>query len=355
MSNDKLEGAHGSELGIRRGGHWNRREFVKSVASLVGSAGLLGYDVDPASAEPPPETTRIRIVNTPAICVAPQYVAEELLRLEGFRQIEYVPQGAHPTPSILLSAGRADITMAGATALVPALDRGEPLVVLAGVHGGCYELFGNERVRSIRELKGKSIPVWGLGGDDHIYVASMLAYVGIDPRTDVKWVATGTFNGPMEHFVDGKFDAFLGFPPQPQKIRAQKVGHVIVNTSQDRPWSQHFCCMVAGNREFVRQHPVASRRALRAILKSAQICAQDPERAARFMVKKGYEASYDVALEVVKDVPYNAWRILNPEDTLRFHALRLHEVGMIKSTPQKIIAQGTDWRFLSELKKELKA
>jgi NitT/TauT family transport system substrate-binding protein len=45
----------------------------------------------------------------------------------------------------------------------------------------------------------------------------------------------------------------------------------------------------------------------------------------------------------------------NPEDTLRFHALRQHEVGMIKTAPQKLIAQGTDWRFLNELKKELKA
>jgi hypothetical protein len=43
-----------------------------------------------------------------------------------------------------------------------------------------------------------------------------------------------------------------------------------------------------------------------------------------------------------------------PGGALRFHALRLHEVGMIKSSPQKIISQGTDWRFLNELKKELK-
>ena len=49
------------------------------------------------------------------------------------------------------------------------------------------------------------------------------------------------------------------------------------------------------------------------------------------------------------------WREADPEDTLRFHALRLHELGMIKNTPQKIIAQGTDWRFLKELKRELKA
>jgi NitT/TauT family transport system substrate-binding protein len=39
---------------------------------------------------------------------------------------------------------------------------------------------------------------------------------------------------------------------------------------------------------------------------------------------------------------------------MRFWALRLHEVGLIKWSPQKIIADGTDWRFLNELKRELK-
>jgi NitT/TauT family transport system substrate-binding protein len=39
---------------------------------------------------------------------------------------------------------------------------------------------------------------------------------------------------------------------------------------------------------------------------------------------------------------------------VRFYALRLHEAGMIKAIPQKLIAQGTDWRFLNELRKELK-
>jgi NitT/TauT family transport system substrate-binding protein len=291
-----------------------------------------------------------------AICLAPQYLAEDLLRLEGFTQVEYVPHAANESdPHQVVAAGRADLTMEGATSLVPALDGGRSIVVLAGVHGGCYELFGNDRARSVRGLKGQSVAVWGIGSADHIYIASMMAYVGMDPRKDVKWVESRTFDGPMQLFVDGKVDAFLGFPPLPQKVRAQKVGHVIVNTAQDRPWSQHFCCLIAGNREFVRHHPVASKRVVRAILKSADICAQAPERAARYMVKKGCEANYDIALEVVKEVSYNAWRTFHPEDTLRFHALRLHEVGLIKTSPQKLIAQGTDWRFLNELRKELKA
>jgi NitT/TauT family transport system substrate-binding protein len=102
------------------------------------------------------------------------------------------------------------------------------------------------------------------------------------------------------------------------------------------------------------QHPVATKRALRAFLKGADMCAQDPERVARLLVTKGYEPRYEMGLEVLKSLPYNRWRTADPADTLRFHALRLHEVGMIKSSPQQIVAQGGDWRFLSELKKELK-
>jgi NitT/TauT family transport system substrate-binding protein len=54
------------------------------------------------------------------------------------------------------------------------------------------------------------------------------------------------------------------------------------------------------------------------------------------------------------ELPYGRWRELDPEDTVRFYSLRLQEVGMIKSTPDRIIAQGTNWRFLNELKQELK-
>ena len=69
---------------------------------------------------------------------------------------------------------------------------------------------------------------------------------------------------------------------------------------------------------------------------------------------KGYTERYDFALQTLKELPYATWREYEPEDSVRFYALRLHEAGLIKSTPQKIIAQHTDWRFFNELKKELK-
>jgi NitT/TauT family transport system substrate-binding protein len=99
---------------------------------------------------------------------------------------------------------------------------------------------------------------------------------------------------------------------------------------------------------------VATKRALRAILKAADVCALEPERAAQFLVDKGYIAHYDYARQLMQELPYGKWREYNPEDTMRFYALRLHEAGMIKASPQKLIEQGTEWRFLNELKKELK-
>jgi NitT/TauT family transport system substrate-binding protein len=59
-------------------------------------------------------------------------------------------------------------------------------------------------------------------------------------------------------------------------------------------------------------------------------------------------------MQTMREVPYARWRDYDTEDTVRFYALRLQEAGLIKSTPNKILAQATDFRFLNELKKELK-
>jgi NitT/TauT family transport system substrate-binding protein len=64
---------------------------------------------------------------------------------------------------------------------------------------------------------------------------------------------------------------------------------------------------------------------------------------------------YDYALQALQDVPYDKWREYDPEDAMRFWAPRLHEAGFVKSSPQEIIADSTDCRFLKELKRELKA
>ena len=333
--------------------HWSRREFVNGL-SLTGTAGLVGFRAGPAAAEPPPETTTIRLLKAAdTICVAPQYVAEELLRGEGFTDVRYVGPAAGVGFDKFLASGDVNIAMDLAASQLTAIDVGVPMVIVAGVHVGCFELFGTDRVRTIRDLKGKTVAVPGLRTAPHLILSIMTAYVGVDPRKDIKWVEHSGEES-IALLAAGKVDAFLGFPPEPQELRARKIGHRVINTATDKPWSQYFCCVATAHREFVREHPVATKRALRAILKAADICAREPARVAQLLVDKGYATRYDYALQTMKDIRYAGWRDYNPEDTVRFQALRLHELGMIKTSPQKLITQGTDWRFLTELKRELK-
>ncbi len=240
-----------------------------------------------------------------------------------------------------------------AQVLILAVDAGEAIVLLGGVHIGCYELFAAPTIRTVRDLKGKTVAISQLRDDRHGLMAAILTHVGLDPRKDIRWV-TYSAEESMRRLAAGKIDAFLGFPPEPQELRAKKIGHVLLDTRTDRPWSQYFCCMLVGNRQFVRKQPVATKRAMRAILKANAICASEPERVARLLVDRGYATTYDYAVQMFKELPYARWRDYDPEDTARFYALRLHEGGMIRSTPQKILAQGTDWRFFNELKRELK-
>jgi NitT/TauT family transport system substrate-binding protein len=326
-----------------------RRRFLTGL-SLTGAAGLLG--ARPArAAEGGLETTTVRIVKEPGICIAPQYVAEELLRAEGFTDVRYVE--ARDT-SAGIAGGAVDFGLNFASVLVDGLDRGVELTVLGGVHVGCFELFVNEDSRSLSDLKGKRVGITYLGSPGHLFLAAMAAYVGIDPGKDLRWVASGK-PVAMDLFTSGQVDAFLGFPPDPQELRAQHVGRVIVNSALDRPWSQYFCCMLAGNRAFVRNYPVATKAVVRAMLKADDLCVSDPARAAQRLVDGGFTSRYDYALQTLTEVPYDKWREYDPEDTIRFYALRLHAVGMVKSSPQKIIADGTDWRFFNEVKRELKA
>ena len=335
---------------------WSRREFVGGL-TLAGTAGLIGMRPAQATGEPPPETTRLRLTKVPSICRAPQWVAAALLAAEGFTDVQYVAvesggKGTDLTGSALAS-GQVDLSMQFIGPSILQIDAGDPIVLLAGVQIGCYELFGTDGVRAIRDLKGKTVAAGPLRGSGHTFLASMAAFVGLKPATDITWLESSDSEA-LRLFAEGRADALMASPPRSQEARARKLGHVVVSTVMDRPWSRYFCCLMAGRRDFVVKYPVATKRALRAILKAADVCAREPERVARLLVDEGYAERYDYALQAMKEIPYNHWRDYDPEDTVRFHALRLHEAGMIKAGPQKVIAQGTDWRVLKELRRELK-
>ena len=327
-----------------------RRRFL-ATTGLAGAAALI-RPPRVLAAEGPPETTSVRITKNQNICYAPEYLAEEFLRDEGFTDIRYVDTSV-PEIGSAIAQGKVDFGMNYALLFVRDIDAGASLTVIGGVMVGCTELFAREGIKSVTDLKGKRVGVLSSGSLPHLLVVLMAAQVGLDAEKDIDWITDPKVK-PKELFIDGKIDAFIGGPPEPQELRARGIGHVIVNTAVDRPWSQYYCCMLGGNPEYVRKYPVATKRALRAVLKAADLCATDPAGAARRVVDRGFTPRYDYAAQTLSENSFDKWREYDPEDTMRFYALGLHDTGLIKTIPTKIIVENTDWRFFNQLKRELK-
>ena len=228
-----------------------------------------------------------------------------------------------------------------------------PITALGGLHSGCFELFAHEPIRTISDLKGKKVGIQTRLGPtcsrDHGGARRAR------PAEDIDWVdepPTGELHGAVRR---GKVDAFLGFP-------ARAAGAARPQHRPRDPQHGHGQAMVAvfllhayGNsglrprssgRHQARpaRHP-QGRRLLRRPSRSGprDVWSMAGSRSVRLRAPDADRAS----------IP--AWREFDPEDTLRFYALRLHEAGMIKSSPNALLAEGTDWRFLNELKRELKA
>ena len=329
----------------------NRRQFGLSLAG-AGAAGLLR--VTPAfSAEPPPEVRTIRMQRSPVICFAPHLVIDAFLKAEGFDGIELVETGGGFSGSELVAQRKIDIATSFAGTVVHRLDQDWPITAIGGMHVGCYELFAREPIRSIGDLAGRRVGISTFDSSAHLYLSIMATSIGLDPKKDIDWV-TAEGDNALERYFAGETDAYLGFPPEPQELRSRGIDRVILNTVLDRPWSQYFCCMQFANIDFVRENPVATKRFLRATYRAAEFCTADPAGAARQIVDTGFAKKYEYALETVKLIPYDLWHDYDSEDTMRFYALRLHEAGMLKSNPNTLIAKGTDWRFINELKREMK-
>ena len=342
-------------------GRYSRRRFLKraarlsvSTAGVVVLAGCRTMPSAPAVSGTSLEITRLRLVQTPSMCQAAQYVADDLLREAGFTDVIYVKKPSPIAIGPALASGEADINLHFAGPLLTQIDAGDPIVVLAGAHIGCFELFGTDRVQAIRDLKGKPVAVPALGSPPHVFLASMLAQVGLDPAVDVTW-ETHPSPEAMGLLAEGRVDGYLGFPTDPQELRARHIGHVVVNSMIDRPWSEYFCCMVAANRDFATRYPVATRRALGALLTAVDQTAHDPEGAVRLLVDRGYTTQYDYTLAAVQAIHSYAWRDYDAEDSLRFYGLRLYEAGMVRQDPKQLIARGTDWQPLADVKRDLAA
>jgi NitT/TauT family transport system substrate-binding protein len=159
----------------------NRRRFLAGLDSIA--AAIEFYPSVAFANEGKLETTSVRINKSAALCIAPGYLAEELLRAEGFTDIQYVE--SPPASNENLIRHKADFMLNYASNFIVDVDGSAQITMLAGVHVGCFELFGNDKVGGITDLKSKSVGIQSLGTLPHILVSLLTAQVGLDPKKDI--------------------------------------------------------------------------------------------------------------------------------------------------------------------------
>jgi NitT/TauT family transport system substrate-binding protein len=354
-----------------------RREVLRrslAIGATIAGAGVLAAcEQKPSTAVsmgatlPPPETATIRIAS-PFACDAPLWLAKDFLREEGFTDVQWVVNA--PGTAGWVTSRVADVGPGHPEAIVAAIDAGVPIKTLAGLHSGCQELWAAPGIASVRDLRGKRIAVFKRNASDQFFLffSTLCAYVGIDPLTNVSFFEIGgevggDYRGLMNAYLAGRSDAFLAAADGAAVLKREprNPGTKILDQTTDKPWSQYLCCLLIANGEWTRQNPVATKRFTRAVLRAADATGKDRPAAARAgigasirnLLAQRNAPEEEILIDTTAMVSYD-WREFDPEETLRFFALRLGEVKLIKSTPQQIIAQGSDFAYMRQLRTELK-
>lgn len=337
-----------------------RREFFRrsaGVAAVLGAGRLLGMTTRTRQAVaspaplPTPETTTIRIgCNS---CDAPIMIAEYYLRQEGFTKVEVTDGAAGQT----LANGRIDMDVMFPSSLANNLEQGQRVVALAGLHPGCAEIWAPQHIRSLKDLRGKTIVVRSkvLGNLGYTYPAIVLKHAGVDPA-DVNFVVQADAD-PVRLYLDGKNDAVFVATTGAAALAANPAnkGHIVHSQINDNPWAKLDCCLLVTTREWYRANPAATKHALRAIFRSADFQPHNRAGAVKFATGNGLfggPKNYQNVLSAANMVPAN-WRELDAEKSVRFHGRLLADVGMLKISVDELVT-AVDLRILRELRAELK-
>lgn len=274
--------------------------------------------------------------------------AERYLQQEGFTRIEIVG----PTT---FSSGRIDMTTLFFSDFAAAIQDGQRLVGLGGLHPGCAEIWAQPGIGSVKDLRGKTIVVRSKAlTDDYAYIVIVLKQAGLGPN-DVDFVVQPDAN-PVSLYLEGKNDAVLVATTGAAALGANpgNKGHKIHNQVKDDPWARLDCCLLVTTQDWYRANPVAAKRVLRALFRAADFQPDDRADAVKFVTDKGLFGgpnNFTNVLMAANMVPAN-WRDLDAEKSMRFYGPLLAAAGMRISIDE--VVKALDLRILRELRTELR-
>ena len=304
-----------------------------------------------AATLPPPETTSIRL--GAGACDSAIFGAERYLREEGFTDVKFTDVAT----ATAIAAGNADIGNAFPQSFFNSVESGPKVVSLGGLHPGCVELWAQPGISSVKDLKGHSITVTSkaLTNLQYTYLAMALKQAGVDPK-DVNFVVQADAD-TLKLYLDGKSDAVFVATTGAVALKANPAnkGKLIFSQVMDEPWKSNNCCFIIASEPWYRANPIAAKRAMRAIYRTADTLPADRADAAKLATDKGLFGGAPALAnvrEAANMVPLD-WRTYDLEKAIRFYTPLLTDVGVLKATTDDLI-KGIDLTIFKGLATELK-
>lgn len=240
----------------------------------------------------PSGLTKVRVGYIGLTCEAPLFTALEkgFFREEGL-DVEMV-RCEWATYKDALALGRYDVTHHLVMYFLKPIEQGMDVKFTGGVHRGCLRVQAavDGPIRTVRDLKGKTIGVPGMGTPPFMFASRVMAAQGVDPSRDVQWrvYPAGELGLVLEQ---GLVDAVADSEPVGSLLLESGKVRNVADQAKDAPYKDEYCCAVLVNGPFLKKYPQASAAATRAILKAAKWVDANPGAAARLSVERRFIAS----------------------------------------------------------------
>jgi NitT/TauT family transport system substrate-binding protein len=260
------------------------RRGVGAAAVLTAGPFLASCAPAPTAASPtvtatlgPPETTTIGLAA--GACDSAIFGAERFLREEGFTDIRFTDTA---TPAAI-TAGTAQMGNAFPHAFFNSVEGAPKVVALGGLHTGCNEIWANGGIASVKDLKGQQITVTSkaLSNLQYAWIAMVVKQAGVDPK-DVNFVVQADANS-TQLYLDGKDAAIFVATTAAAALKTNPAnkGKMIFSQVMDEPWKSNNCCFILASEPWYRANPIAAKRVMRAIYRTADTLPANRSDAAK--------------------------------------------------------------------------
>lgn len=188
-----------------------------------------------------------------------------------------------------VGTGQADLANGHiATELVP-IANGVNATTVTGAHSGCKSIFvrKDSGIKSLKELEGKTIGLpAGVGSADQNITFRFLKRDGIDPtKVNYKQVETGACLQAMEM---GEVDAVILTDSFVWEADPEENHIMLRSLSFDDDFSAEACCATYINNDFIKNNPIATKKATRAVQRARQFMNDEPDETIEILFENGW-------------------------------------------------------------------